>query len=175
MTPVRFRDAGPKDAGSLAALGARSFTETFGHLYRPDDLAAFLENHRPERWQAELGDPAVAIRIGEAAGEAVAYLKLGPSSLPFQVVRPMAEIRQLYVLKPWHGTGAAAALMDWALREARARGAEEVYLSVFVDNHRARRFYARYGFEAVGRYDFMVGAHADEDIVMRLELERQDG
>ena len=40
--------------------------------------------------------------------------------------------------------------MDWALDEARRRGAEELYLTVYTDNHRARRFYERYGFEAVG-------------------------
>ncbi len=41
---------------------------------------------------------------------------------------------------------------------------------MFTDNVRARRFYERYGFEAVGRYNFMVGTHADEDIIMRLKL-----
>ena len=41
---------------------------------------------------------------------------------------------------------------------------------MYVDNHRARRFYERYGFEAVGRYTFMVGNHADEDHLMRLGL-----
>ena len=60
-----------------------------------------------------------------------------------------------------------AQLMDWAIDEARRRGAEELYLTVYTDNHRARRFYERYGFEAVGRYDFMVGSHADEDVIMR--------
>jgi ribosomal protein S18 acetylase RimI-like enzyme len=60
--------------------------------------------------------------------------------------------------------------MDWVLGEARARRAPELYLSVYIDNHRARRFYDRYGFEPVGRYDFMVGNHADEDILMRLRV-----
>jgi ribosomal protein S18 acetylase RimI-like enzyme len=45
-----------------------------------------------------------------------------------------------------------------------------IQLSVYIDNDRARRFYERYGFAAVGRYHFMVGAHADEDIVMRRTL-----
>jgi ribosomal protein S18 acetylase RimI-like enzyme len=57
--------------------------------------------------------------------------------------------------------------MQWVLKEAARRGAQELVLSVFVDNHRARRFYERYGFEAVGRYDFMVGTHADEDLILR--------
>jgi RimJ/RimL family protein N-acetyltransferase len=57
--------------------------------------------------------------------------------------------------------------MQWFLAEAANRAAEEVVLSVFVDNHRARRFYERYGFETVGKYDFMVGTHADEDLILR--------
>jgi ribosomal protein S18 acetylase RimI-like enzyme len=60
--------------------------------------------------------------------------------------------------------------MDWAIDEALRRGAAELYLTVYVHNHRARRFYDRYGFEAVGRYDFMVGNHVDEDVVMRKRL-----
>ena len=74
------------------------------------------------------------------------------------------------MLKEHHGSGIAAALTDWAIAEARRQGAEELYLTVYIDNHRARRFYERYGFEEVGRYDFMVGNHADEDIIMRKML-----
>jgi ribosomal protein S18 acetylase RimI-like enzyme len=97
-------------------------------------------------------------------------VKLGPVKIPVEIERPAILLDQLYVLKEHHGAGVARELMDWALDEARARGAEEIYLTVFVDNHRARRFYDRYGFEAAGRYDFMVGNHADEDIIMRKAL-----
>lgn len=170
MSGIDYRDAGEQDAPLMAQLGPRTFTETFGHLYAPEDLAAFLEQHDEASWQGELSDRDYAVRLAFDGEEAVGYAKVGPPSLPFAVEGPCAELRQLYVLRPWQGVGVAAALMDWVIDEARQRGAEVLYLSVFVDNHRAQRFYARYGFEAVGRYDFMVGGHADEDIVMRKAL-----
>jgi GNAT superfamily N-acetyltransferase len=165
-----LRAASPDDAEALSRLAKRSFTETFGHLYSPENLAAFLTGHSPDHWRGELCDPRFAVQIGEVDAEAVAYAKIGPPSLPFEPRGRPLELRQIYVLKPWHGSGAAAALMQWAIEEARGRGGDELYLSVFIDNPRARRFYDRYGFEAVGRYAFMVGSHADEDLVMRKAL-----
>ncbi len=170
MGDISYRMAGPADARRLSHLGRRTFTESFGHLYTPDNLAAFLHNHDEERWAGELADPYFAVRLAEAEGEPVGYAKLGPPSLPFEPRGVSIELRQFYLLGPWHGRGISQALMEWVLAEAKARGAEDLYLSVFVDNHRARRFYVRYGFEFVGLYAFMVGAHADEDHVMRLSL-----
>jgi diamine N-acetyltransferase len=170
MSDFVYRDAGSADAALMARIGPQSFTETFGHLYTPENLAAFLENHSEANWRAELNDPRYKVRLAELDGEAVGFAKLGPPSLPFAAGEESAELRQLYVLGPWQGAGVARVLMDWAIDEARRRGAALLFLSVFVDNHRAQRFYARYGFTSVGRYDFMVGTHADEDIVMRLAL-----
>jgi GNAT superfamily N-acetyltransferase len=167
---IACRDATPADAASLATLGADSFTQTFGHLYAPADLALFLDTHSVAAWSAELGDPAFAVRIAEHDGAMIGYAKLGPPHLPFTPASGAIELRQFYVLGPWHGTGLAAALIEWVVATARARGADALFLSVFSDNHRARRFYARYGFEPVGTYAFMVGTHEDEDIVMRLAL-----
>ena len=167
---IAYRGGGIEDAAAVAALFHRGFIDTFGHLYKPDDLAAFFARFTDAAWRAEFSDPAYAFRLAED-GEALAgYAKVGPVTLPVETERRAIELRQLYVLTPWQGAGIAPVLMDWALAEARRRGAEELYLTVFVDNHRAKRFYARYGFEAVGRYDFMVGSHADEDIIMRLKL-----
>ena len=167
---ITYRDAEPADATLLSGLSRRSFTETFGHLYRPDDLAAFLERLSPEAWAEELTDPRFRVRLAQDAGEAAGFVKLGPPSLPFEPRGSSAELRQLYVLRAWQGAGVAAALMEWVIAQARAGGAADLYLSVFVDNVRARRFYTRYGFERVGTYAFMVGAHEDEDDVMRMAL-----
>jgi ribosomal protein S18 acetylase RimI-like enzyme len=174
MGGISYRDATPADAALMARLGRETFAGTFGHLYTPENLAAFLANHSEANWRRELEDPLYKVRIAEADGVAAAFAKVGPpslpSSLPFTVEGVAAELKQFYVLEPWQGAGVAQALMDWVLAEARRRGAGQLFLSVFIDNRRARRFYERHGFEAVGSFAFMVGTHADEDVIMRLNL-----
>lgn len=167
---ITYRDAIAADAATIDRIFDTSFCETFAHLYRPEDLNAFLSGFGVADWKEQLRDPCYTFRIGEVDGEPVGYVKLGPMKLPIDTTQSAILLDQLYILKEHHGVGIAHALMDWAIAEAKRRGAEEMYLTVYVDNHRARRFYDRYGFEAVGRYDFMVGSHVDEDIIMRKAL-----
>lgn len=168
---VAYRTATPDDADALAVIGARTFTTTFGHLYSPANLAVFLENHTPARWAAALAGDAQA-QLAEVDGAAVGYARIGP--LTFAVdrhERAGTQLYQLYVDPPWHGAGVAATLLDWAVGAARAAGAADLWLSVFVDNPRARRFYARAGFVEVMPYTFWVGDHADADVICRLALD----
>lgn len=167
---MTLRDATPADAAAIDAVFRDSFQATFAHLYAAEDLASFLARFTVAGWAAELADPDFAFRVIADAEGIAGYCKLGPISLPAAPHGPAIELRQLYLLDRAKGSGTAQALMDWALATARARGASELWLSVYVDNHRARRFYARYGFEDQGPYAFMVGNHADEDRLMRLAL-----
>ena len=167
---VEFRDGTPRDAAALDALFRRSFVATFGHLYAAEDLALFLAGFTLDAWRSELLDPAMAFRVAQDGGALVGYAKIGAIALPVSPSGPAVELRQLYVDEGAKGTGVGPALMDWTIAEARTRGAGELFLSVFVDNHRARAFYARRGFVDIGPYAFMVGNHRDEDRLMRLTL-----
>lgn len=165
-----YRDAQPGDGATLDRLFDASFCDIFAHLYSAEDLNLFLSSFGVADWEEQLTDPVFACSIAEVDGEAAGYAKIGPLKLPVETDGPAMLLDQLYVLKEYHGAGIAQNLMAWAFDEARRRGAEQMFLTVFIDNHRARRFYDRYGFEAVGRYEFMVGNHADEDIIMRKRL-----
>jgi ribosomal protein S18 acetylase RimI-like enzyme len=167
---IGYRDGTPEDAATLDGIFRTSFCDTFAHLYRPQDLETFLSSFSVDDWEAQLRDPAFAVRIAETDGVPAGYIKLGPLKLPVESGGTALLLDQLYVLKEHHGTGIARELMEWGFEEARRRGVEAIYLTVYIDNHRARRFYDRYGFEDVGRYDFMVGEQADEDIIMRKRL-----
>lgn len=170
MSAVSTRRAEPADLPAIDALFRQSFTDTFGHLYAPEDLDAFLNTFTPEGWQAEYDDPASAFLVAEAGGAIVGYIKIGALKLPAATDRPAMELRQIYFDRSWLGRGLARPMLDWAIDEARRRGAEEMYLSVFTENDRARALYRRYGFTEVGPYRFMVGNHADEDIILKLDL-----
>ncbi len=168
---ITYRDGVSGDAAALATLGAWTFIDTFGHLYSPANLAAFLENHTVENWTAILASNA-SVRLAENDGRAVGYARLDQLLLPVpETGRRGLQLYQLYIAPPWHGRGVAQMLLAWVIDTARARGAQDLWLSVYVDNPRARAFYRRRGFEEVMPYTFMVGDHADEDIICRLALD----
>jgi ribosomal protein S18 acetylase RimI-like enzyme len=170
MNNIEFRAATEQDAKALAAFFAETFGETFGHLYSPANLATFLAQHNARGWLDQLREEALAIRIADQDGSIVGLAKLGPLKLPVAPGPAALEVQQLYVAPHVRGAGVADSLMLWLLQEARARGAELAFLSVFTENKRAQRFYARYGFLDVGPCVFMVGDQADEDRIMRAPL-----
>ena len=170
MSDIGYRDATAADAEAVARLFEQSFVATFGHLYAADDLALFLATKTAADFSGDLTDPAFAVRLAEADATPVGFIKLGPPDLPVDTPPASIELRQLYILEPWQGAGVAAMLTEWAFDEARRRGMRHLQLSVYVDNHRARRFYEKRGFVGVGHYRFMVGNHVDDDRVMRVAL-----
>jgi diamine N-acetyltransferase len=167
---IRYRDATPADLPAIDALFRESFVATFGHLYSAENLATFLAKFTAEAWAEEFATPGLAFRLAEDDEGLVGYCKVGPVTLPVASDAGAIELRQLYLRERGKGTGAAQALMGWAIDTARARGAATLWLSVYIDNHRAKRFYERYGFVDRGRYSFMVGDHEDEDRLMSLDL-----
>ncbi len=166
------RDATVDDLPLIDRLFRASFTGTFAHLYSERNLTTFLAQFTPEAWAGEFADPRYAFRIGEIGGEPVGYIKIGPMALPVAPERMEGarELYQFYLLDAAKGSGLADDLMHWAVDKARQSGGAELFLSVFVDNHRARRFYERHGFDYVGPYQFMVGDQADEDVIMSRPL-----
>lgn len=165
-----IRRAGPADAAVLAALGAATFVETFGHLYTPEDLRVFLdESHAVEAYAQVLANPHYALWIAEdAAGRAVGYAQAGRCGLPHEDVRPEdGELKRLYVRAGIQGGGIGRALMDAAMAWLLRDGPRTLWLSVWSENPGAQRFYARYGFVFAGEYEFIVGAQRDREFMYR--------
>lgn len=166
---VAIRRATVEDAATLSTLAARTFTETFGHLYPPEDLAAFLgDAYAVEKQRIILSHPDYAVWLLERDGEAIGHVAAGPCGLPHPEVAPGdGEIKRLYLVRGTQGGGYGSRLMDaamdWLLRE----GPRTLWVGVWSDNLGAQRFYARYGFDKVGEYLFQVGATRDLEFILR--------
>ncbi|MDO8378689.1 GNAT family N-acetyltransferase [Phenylobacterium sp.] len=168
MPDIMIRRARPDDASPLAALGARTFSDTFAHLYDPTDLAHFLASaYAVEKMASDLADPAKAAWVVEARGLAVGYAQCGPCELPHDEVTPQSrELKRFYLLKAWQNGGTGTRLfqetMAWMLED----GPRDLWIGVWSENHGAQRFYRRAGFEKVGEYGFKVGSTTDREFIL---------
>ncbi|MFN3864037.1 MAG: GNAT family N-acetyltransferase [Erythrobacter sp.] len=170
-----FRPATPADALALARLGADTFVAAFGHLYKPEDLAAFLaEVHSPEAVAGEIAGDECTHCLVEDEGELVAYCKLRyPSRYArYTDAQNPLELGQLYARPQHTGRGIGAKLMDWALEQARGRGHDAVLLSVYSENFGAQRFYQRYGFGKIADITFQVGEQFDAEFLYQVKLSK---
>lgn len=160
---------------ALAQIAQETFLATFGHLYRPQDLAIFLaQSYGPEIQRAEIAAPDRLTLVAEDEGRFAGFAQAGPLGLPIDPVgRRAVELKRLYLRADYFGAGLADRLMAGVESWARSTGADELYLGVWAENGRAQKFYRRHGFEVVGRYVFRVGAHEDDERIMRRSLGRR--
>lgn len=169
MSEPTIRRATPADAETLSRIGAETFSETFAHLYPPEDLAAFLPYaYGVERIRADLADPAKAMWVVEVGGEIVGYALAGPCDLPHEAVTPACgELKRLYVLKAHQGGGTGSRLLAEALAWLEKDGPRPLWIGVWSENLGAQRLYGRMGFEKVGEYIFPVGGTQDREFILR--------
>ncbi len=165
-----LRRAGTVDAPALSSLGAATFTETFGHLYPPEDLHAYLaESHSVDAWTRTLADSQRAVWIAELPGPMpVGFISVGACKLPIENREPAAgEIHQLYVLARHHNLHLGSSLMDLGLEWLETQQRIPIYVGVWSQNLGAQRFYRRYGFDKAGEYGFSVGKTVDHEFILR--------
>lgn len=169
MPEPLIRRAGAADAETVAAIGAETFIETFGHLYPAQDLRDYLaEAYNLERTRADLADPAKATWLVEADGEAIGYALAGPCGLPHDDVTPdCGELKRIYLRQARQGGGLGARLFAETMAWLQRQGPSPVWLGVWSENHGAQRFYARHGFTKVGEYNFHVGQTVDLEFILR--------
>ncbi|WP_064748915.1 GNAT family N-acetyltransferase [Lysobacter antibioticus] len=170
VQPDRFsiRQATPADTAVLADISARSFVETFGDSYPPDDLERFLaQTYSHAAIGALLADPHCAAWLLERDGVAVGHALAGPAGLPHAQIAPGdGELKRLYVLREAQNGGWGGRLFQTALDWLERDGPRTLWIGVWSENYGAQRFYGRHGFEKVGHYEFVVGDTRDHEFIL---------
>lgn len=159
---MTVRDARPDDAGRIAVVARRSWTDTYRDIFEPAFIDDFLaRNYAPERLAAGAERATRSedeqFLVAERHGEVVAYAQYG--------IGPRGpELFRIYADPAHYGTGAGHALIEEL--ERRLEGRVDAYvLDVHSRNARGRAFYDRHGFVIIGG-----GATPDCDLTLRRTL-----
>ena len=164
-----IREAGADDAAALALVGAATFLETFAGVIDGDAIVGHCAaKHRAETYRALLADGARAwLAQARPGGAPVGYALVAAPDLD-AAAEGEIELKRIYALSRFHGTGLGAALMQCAVDAAA--GHRRLLLGVYARNHRAIAFYRKQGFADVGTRRFDVGGKVYDDLVLARPL-----
>lgn len=155
---VSFRTATADDALCLGVLGAQVFLDTYAtEGIRPSLAREVLHNFSTDTTSALLADPNVTVVLAERERHLIGFASIGcPAHKPDVPAASGAELRRLYVQARFAGRGLGRELLRHAEAAARDRGARTLWLTAWVGNERALRFYPRHGYDDVGQtvYEF---------------------
>lgn len=167
-----LRVCGSGDEEKLALVGAASFLEAFaGFLEGEDILAHCRKHHSAEKYAAMLADPGTVACVAEVQGAAVGYAVVCAPDLPVPTTADDMELKRIYLLHRFQGSGMGAALMQWSVDTAQSLGKRRLLLGVNDGNDKAVAFYLRHGFEHAGTRRFQVGNTLCSDFILAKTLE----
>jgi GNAT superfamily N-acetyltransferase len=171
-TSLRMRIAGAGDAEMIADLARRTVYESFAAVNTGENMRIYLEEqYTREKAMAEVVAPGRIYVLAYLGDEVAGYASLREAAPPKGLEGEKAiEIGQLYAEQKMIGKGVGAFLMQTCLDIAKERGLDWVWLGVWKENHRAKAFYSKWGFEPFGEHIFFVGLDAQTDWWMRKRL-----
>jgi diamine N-acetyltransferase len=171
---VLLRRAEVADAHALSLAGSATFLETFAEVLDGPDIVAHCEReHATSQYLSWLKSPTAAVWAAEVRDTAsiVGYMVCDRAVLPVPDLRPTDfEIKRIYLLSRFQGSGVGRRLVELAIADARTQGANRILLGVYAGNDRAIGFYRRLGFVVCGARKFRVGTRDCDDHIMSLNL-----
>ncbi len=164
--------AGPGDLRALRELARTTFLDTYAAHNTAEDMDRYLaENFTEQRLAAIMAEAGALFLLMRCEGRLVGYagLRQREPEIPLSL-NPCWELERFYLVSACHGDGLAPILMEACAREARARGFAALWLGVWSENRRARRFYEKMGFQDKGQKIFVLGEDEQTDRLLVLPL-----
>lgn len=157
-----------EEADKLSVLARETFFDTFTGTCTEADMASFLQKQfKPEDLQQEMDAGLIDYVFEDENGNLGAYISFEEKSPGFPELKEkkVIELRRLYVRKEYHGKGVAQDLMRVFFDYARENNFDAAFLGVWEHNHRAKKFYEKYGFADSGyAHDFPIESTPQTDL-----------
>ncbi|MBT4155683.1 MAG: GNAT family N-acetyltransferase [Candidatus Marinimicrobia bacterium] len=170
---MKIRNVNIQDIEKLKGIGKRTFTETFSSDNSEENITEYLDNgFSTEKLKTELIDKNAEFYFAELKGRVIGYLKVNSGQSQTEIKdKNYLEIERIYVLKEYHGKKVGQLLYEKAIKIAKSKNAEYVWLGVWEKNPRAIKFYEKNGFVAFDKHIFKLGNDKQTDIMMKLKID----
>lgn len=156
----------------LVEIGKETFYDTFAESNTNEDMALYLEKHfTKDQIRLELYDANNSFILLMDDQKLAGYAKVREGCNHEGVNSDdTIEIERLYIVREHQGKGGGAILMRGCLDLAKEKGFKWVCLGVWEHNPRAIAFYKKWGFEAFGEHQFVLGTDPQTDLLMKKKL-----
>lgn len=169
---IAVREASADDAERLSLVSDATFLETFAHEIPGEAMLAHCRTQHAPDYLAKRLNAGAKAWLAEINGTPIGYAMLIREPELDAAREGDVELKKIYVLSRFQGTGTAQALFTQVLDAAS--GNKRLLLGVKDDNHRAISFYVAQGFEIIGTRQFNVGGELYDDYVFALNLSSEN-
>jgi len=176
LSLLTIRPAQPEDALCLGVLGTQVFLDRYAtEGIRPSIAREVLGAFSTAACADLLADSGLGVEVAEYEEHLVGFHQVRFRA-EHELAPPgiQAELYRLYVQEPFAGRGVGTALLRSAEELASKHGASVLWLTPWVHNHRALRFYTARGYEDYGSTLYRLEGEAHENRVVAKALPAQN-
>jgi ribosomal protein S18 acetylase RimI-like enzyme len=166
---VLVKPAIAADANAIAQIAKETFALACPPSADVNELEKYIDyNLNAERFGELIASQSTYIACAFVNGEMAGFIVAVYDSPCVDIadLTATAEIQKLYIRPKFHGKEIAYKLMTTAIAEVTKPGIETIWLGVYSDNIRAKKFYAKFGFHVVGKTYFTMGSEKHLDDIM---------
>ena len=172
MDNLQFEKIGFEDLETLQKLSVKTFSETFSSSNSAENLALYIEEKMSlHNLENEFKNEDSEYYFAKFNDEVVGYLKLNFKSAQTEKFDEYAtEIHRIYVLKAFQRRSVGDFLLKNAIKIAKKRNSNFMWLGVWEKNYNAIGFYEKQGFRTFEKHNFKLGNDSQTDLIMKLVL-----
>jgi diamine N-acetyltransferase len=171
---VNYRIEKPSaaDIVELTKVAITTFRQSHGHSSPEEDLENYIsQNFTEANFLAEIQNPLNDYHLLIVENKIVGYSKIRLNHSIEGYDQNITKLERIYLLEEVHGSGLGKVFFDFNVSISKDAGQKGIWLYVWVDNHRAIKFYNKMGFEIVGSYDFAISkTHSNPNHQMYLSF-----
>jgi len=173
MNNISIRKATTEDVVSIALLARVTFREAFGHLFTNNQnlVGYFAESFSIKALTEKIRDKNNVYWLALLDNLPVGYAKLIKNS-PSHFINDtqVSELQRIYVLNDFLNKKIGHQLQDAVFKDVKSLKSNHLWLSVYIGNLKAIRFYERYNYKQLGTHSFGILNESFDFYVMNKEF-----